>query len=123
MDRLEQGHSGAQKQSTESSFHRADRDSWDSESPVSPQWRASEEEESDEASTQKVILSDELTQVVASAFKKLLSTEDHRRLRMEFPCPGILEMRLDPIFKSASIPLEGCKDSGCRLSANTGANA
>ena len=52
---------------------------------------------------------------VASSFKKVLSTEDRRKLRNGFPCPELQETRcpkLDPIFKSASISKEAKSNDG-----------
>uniref|UniRef100_A0A1X7UYC0 Uncharacterized protein n=1 Tax=Amphimedon queenslandica TaxID=400682 RepID=A0A1X7UYC0_AMPQE len=60
---------------------------------------------------------------VASAFKKPLFTEERRRLRKNFPCPGILETDAPDTQFLRLLHPERCKVRGCRPSASTGANA
>uniref|UniRef100_A0A1X7UQI9 Uncharacterized protein n=1 Tax=Amphimedon queenslandica TaxID=400682 RepID=A0A1X7UQI9_AMPQE len=98
----------------------ADRGPMDFRDGQPHQWPVSDEEDGEDPPEADqpcvpVLLSENDKGLVTSSFKKVLSTEDRRRLRNGFPCPELQETRcpkLDPIFKSASVHKEAKSNDG-----------
>ena len=78
--------------------------------PISEDKKEPDDPREDNASPGTAIsLSEDSSQLVASSFTKVLTPDDRKRLRNDFPCPEMQETRchrLDSIFKAASIPKE-----------------